>query len=261
MELYVINADGTGLRQLTSDAGDNIFGRWSRDGSVIVYSRLFIVTNQGAYHHLATVNADGTNPHFLTHALFDDLEPALLPDGRRLAFGSGRENLRSALWVANADGSKPKRITEPSLSAGTPDISPDGLKLVFHEHENTEYFPAVHAHGSHAGRYCRVCGTVTGIVIIRRQIPIAQKMDTSQTGYPPLHKVLSPSESRDHEEAAHVCCVYSGTRQTLEVVLADRLGSTECSATSNRCENRSRRAFVIPTAYRRSRVVKTREDS
>jgi Tol biopolymer transport system component len=143
MELYVVNADGSGLRQLTSDAGDDIFARWSRDGSFVLYSRLFIATNQGVYHHLATINADGSNPKFLTHVLFDDLEPMFFPDGKKIVFGGTRKNLRSALWIATADGSKAKQITEPSLSAGTPDVSPDGLRLVFHDHENTEYFPDI----------------------------------------------------------------------------------------------------------------------
>lgn len=143
MELYVVNADGTGLRQLTSDAGDNIFGRWSRDGSSIKYSRLFIVTGQGAFHHLATINADGSDPQFLTHALFEDLLPVFFPDGRKMAFYSTRENLRSALWVANTNGSMATRITEPPLAAAFPDISPDGRTLVFHDHENTEYVPNI----------------------------------------------------------------------------------------------------------------------
>jgi Tol biopolymer transport system component len=143
MELYVVNADGSGLRQLTSDAGDDIFARWSRDGSFVLYSRLFIVTNQGAFHHLATINADGSNPQFLTHALFEDLQPAFFPDGKKIAFASTRENLRSALWLADANGSKAKRITEPPLAAAFPDVSPDGRMLVFHDHENTEYVPNI----------------------------------------------------------------------------------------------------------------------
>lgn len=143
MELYVINDNGTGLRQLTRDGGDDNFPRWSRDGTVVLYSRLFIATMQSVYHHLATINADGTNPQFVTHVLFDDVEPTYFPDGNKILFGSSRENLRSGVWIANADGSEPKRITKSSLSAGTPDISPNGRRLVFDDHEATEYFPNI----------------------------------------------------------------------------------------------------------------------
>ena len=40
LELYVINADGTGLRQLTRiDGTDKLFPRWSPDGLQLVFLR------------------------------------------------------------------------------------------------------------------------------------------------------------------------------------------------------------------------------
>jgi TolB protein len=143
IELYVINADGTGLRQLTNDGVEDLFPRWSQDGSSVVYSKFYIGSNQFFDHHLATINVDSTNSHFVTGGLFDDYEPAYFPDGTRIVFGSSRQNLRSALWTANANGSKPRRITKAALSAGSPDVSPDGLRLVFHSHESTELPPII----------------------------------------------------------------------------------------------------------------------
>src|SRR5215471_8198029 len=57
IELYVINVDGTGLTQLTRDGAENIFPRWSPDGTHIVFSQLF--SADFGYHHLVTMKADG----------------------------------------------------------------------------------------------------------------------------------------------------------------------------------------------------------
>jgi len=58
--------------------------------------------------------------------------PRFSPDGRHLAFISGRSG-RAALWVADADGSHPRQLSNlDEQVTGFPRWSPDGLRIAFH---------------------------------------------------------------------------------------------------------------------------------
>lgn len=89
-----------------------------------------------------TMNSDGTNPKKLTHSGEEITDPALSPDGKRIAFTATDYELSSgspssatpealpSIYVMNADGSgDPRRLT--SAFAENPAWSPDGKKIAF----------------------------------------------------------------------------------------------------------------------------------
>jgi len=137
VELYVINVDGTGLRQVTNDGTENLFPRWSPDGTRILFSTLFIGDRFG-YHHLATIQPDGSDRQLLTDVLFDDYQAEYTTDGKHIIFASTRRNQISALWMMNAKGSNEKQIIQAALEGGGPDVSPDGQHIVFYDRQNTD---------------------------------------------------------------------------------------------------------------------------
>ena len=60
-----------------------------------------------------------------------ETDPHFSPDGRRLAFGSGRSG-NVAIWVAAADGSDARQLTHDTRQwAGSPAWSPDGRSIAF----------------------------------------------------------------------------------------------------------------------------------
>jgi len=65
----------------------------------------------------------------------NDSEPAVSPDGRRIAFAGSREGdagFGRQIYLMLADGSGARRVTSRSgFSNGEPQFSPDGRKLVF----------------------------------------------------------------------------------------------------------------------------------
>ncbi len=81
-DIFVVNKDGTGLRQLTSDPHADRFPRWSPDGlSIAFYS------DRGGRYEVWLINADGTNLRQLTSTSgASTVYPIWSPDGSRIVF-------------------------------------------------------------------------------------------------------------------------------------------------------------------------------
>jgi Tol biopolymer transport system component len=70
--------------------------------------------------------------HALSRSSFPDIYPTFSPDGKHIAFCSGRSGETPRIWVARADGSEPRQITgDMQGSQNLPSWSPDGRTLAF----------------------------------------------------------------------------------------------------------------------------------
>jgi len=77
VDVYVINADGTNLLNLTNGAGGNVGGvepAWSPDGSKIAFSSDRVDPTHYNYE-IYVMNADGSNQTRLTYSAAYDTSP------------------------------------------------------------------------------------------------------------------------------------------------------------------------------------------
>lgn len=125
-DVYVINVDGTDLRNLTRNPGNDADLDWSPDGRKMAFR-----SNRDGNLEIYVMNAGGTAQRRLTFNQASDIAPAWSPDGSRIAFASDREG-DSEIYVMHADGSEPVRLTFNPGEDGRPAWSPDGRKIVFH---------------------------------------------------------------------------------------------------------------------------------
>jgi len=141
VEIFVINADGSGLRRLTRNAVPDGDAVWSPDGRKIA----FLGRRDGTGADLFVMNADGSDERNLTRKPGNEVAPAWSPDGRAIVFSAvppGQPlwvgGSRSAsgpyrdVYVMNADGSDQRNLTHTreaeEWAAGW---SPDGRTIAF----------------------------------------------------------------------------------------------------------------------------------
>lgn len=81
------------------------------------------VSDRDGNGELYAVSAVGGAPRRLTFTSANESDPALSPDGTRLAYTRDDGGL-PRLWIANADGSGAVRVTDSLDFAGAVDVSP-----------------------------------------------------------------------------------------------------------------------------------------
>jgi Tol biopolymer transport system component len=128
LAIYTIQADGNGLRKLTSGEVNDEQPCWSADGRQIAFASM-----RDGHLQLYIMDADGSHQRRLTNAKDIDYTPAFSPKGDEVAFNSRAEGASVVhdIYVVRTDGTARKRLTDQSANDMSPVYSPNGKKILF----------------------------------------------------------------------------------------------------------------------------------
>ncbi len=168
-QICLMNADGSGRKQLTSEPATNFYASLSPDGMTIYFSsqrtgnfdiysmnirgkevrrltgglgrlsapdrsptdeRIIFTNETGGKQQIWIMRLDGKNPHALTEGP-EDIDPTWSPDGLWIAFASARSGQRQ-LYVMERDGSDVRQLTNLPDMGGRSSWSPGDRRLAFY---------------------------------------------------------------------------------------------------------------------------------
>jgi dipeptidyl aminopeptidase/acylaminoacyl peptidase len=164
-QICLMNADGSGRKQLTTFNATSFYASLSPDGQTIYFvsrkdgtfdifsmntrgkglekltksigtlyapelsptGERIVFTNNG--NGIWLMRFDGKNPHAITNR--DDIDPTWSPSGSLIAFASSRSGERQ-LYLMDKDGTEITQITDLNNMGGRSSWSPDGTKIAFY---------------------------------------------------------------------------------------------------------------------------------
>ena len=151
-DIYVMNADGSGTRRLTTGKQNDSHPTWSADGARLAFERdgdIFVMS------------ADGSGARRISDETSDEREPAWSPDGEWIAFVRRTPGTAvRELWLMRADGTARRPLTSQNATVATPAWSPDSSRLVFASNEGGEIY-GLYTIGADGKRLRSVAPTAT----------------------------------------------------------------------------------------------------
>ena len=128
--IYVVNADGSNITQLTKGSRDS-YPAWAPDGAKIAISRSGSIVTMNADGTDATVRVQGTNSG---NDLVRHEAPTWSPDGSLIAYHT-RNNITRRAQIRVNDGATDRAVFERSMdntrTVEEPEWSPDGTTIAF----------------------------------------------------------------------------------------------------------------------------------
>ena len=149
LELYTMNVDGSDVRRITHRVGYDGGAFFSPDGTKIVWRAGYPETAADTADYetllaermvrpsrmnLWVANADGSDPHQVTHLAGASFAPYFTPDGKKIIFASNFTNPRGRnfdLYLINVDGTGLEQVTTDTDFDAFPMFDRTGRKLVW----------------------------------------------------------------------------------------------------------------------------------
>jgi Tol biopolymer transport system component len=136
--LWTINADGTGVRQLTNFSANTFAGEpeFSPDGQFIAFQQFPNGIGPGQRSAIFVMRADGTHMRQVTDIALDAGHPEWSPDGSRIIFNNDLTQGVGDIFTIRPNGTRLTQLTDVTPLGEAdfrPDYSPDGTRIVFNQ--------------------------------------------------------------------------------------------------------------------------------
>jgi TolB protein len=116
-QLYVMNANGSGVQRISFGSGHYGSPVWSPRGDLIAFTKI-----QGGNFHIGVMRPDGSDERLLTRSTLDE-GPAWAPNGRVIVFSRKDYGAdRTRLFSIDVTGYNERELPTP-LDASDPDWS------------------------------------------------------------------------------------------------------------------------------------------
>lgn len=125
-EIYLMDADGSNLQNISQHPAMEYGNSWSPDASSIA-----TYSNRDGNTEIYLLNLEGDSALRLTNDPREDVLPAISPDGKKIAFMSNRNQQSRSLFLMKIDGSEVRALTDNEAYEESPSWSPDGNSLLF----------------------------------------------------------------------------------------------------------------------------------
>jgi Tol biopolymer transport system component len=133
--IWVANADGTILQQISPDGVDDWIPSWSPDGTWIVFQ-----SNVGGEYQLFLMHPDGSGRRQITTGPGRKGDARWSPTGSGIAYSLYLATLSAAsIHIIRADGTGDTAVTDTTGYNGRPAWSPDGTELTFHSNRGGNF--------------------------------------------------------------------------------------------------------------------------
>ncbi|MFZ2096102.1 MAG: protein kinase [Anaerolineales bacterium] len=152
MEIWLMDIDGGGLKQITNIPEGACQPKWSPDGMKIVFISpcvRHLITYPGA--SLFIINADGTGLIPLPNAPGGDYDPSWSPEGTQIAFTSLRKSGVPGIFILNLSDYSIKSLVEDETRAiSQPAWSPNGSEIAYVNSDNRIWVMDVKGENRHS---------------------------------------------------------------------------------------------------------------
>jgi Tol biopolymer transport system component len=173
IEIYVMHADGTGRRRLTTNEDVDASPSWSPDGARIAFTRIAEPGTGAARSGIFVMDAGGGREMQVTQAAWPnvDFSAAWSPDGSMIAFtraapSAASEYPKAALYLVTPEGGRLRKLTSDGVE---PAWSPDGKRIAFTSFRDS------------FGRTCfHECSTSGEIYVVDAKSGVEQRLTESE---------------------------------------------------------------------------------
>jgi TolB protein len=126
---YFGSPDEAGAKKTAHEFAADIIAQLG--GTSLLGTKIYFVSNRTGHKEIWVMDPDGSNQHQISHFNSLSIEPAVSPDGAKIAFTSYTRG-NPAIFILSTDtGRRLPFYNQVASMNATPDFTPDGKQLVY----------------------------------------------------------------------------------------------------------------------------------